>query len=94
MAIIRKELGNRRDIIVREFRKVSEHDGLAGLAFSMFCKGWRAAFRLQAERITELDMLRAGVRVSLIACRAAVQKGGEVTEEILTELIDELKGGD
>jgi len=47
----------------------------------------------QAKRIKELDMLRAGVRVSLIACRAAVQKGGEVTEEILTELIDELKGG-
>ena len=48
---------------------------------------------LQGKRIKELDMLRAGVRVSLIACRAAVQKGGEVTEEILTELIDELKGG-
>jgi len=52
---------------------------------------YRAEIIKLKERIKELDMLRAGARVSLIACRAAVQKGGEVTEEILTELIDELE---
>ena len=46
----------------------------------------------QDKRIREFDRQRAGVRISLIAARAAVVKGGEVTEEILTELIDDLEG--
>lgn len=46
--------------------------------------------RRNEKRITELDRLRASIHVSLIVASAAVVKGGEVTEELLTELIDEL----
>ena len=42
-------------------------------------------------RIAELERERAGVRVSLIAMRTAVRKGGSVSEEQLKDLIDELE---
>ena len=42
------------------------------------------------ERIKELERVRAGVRVSLIAMRTVVKKGGSVSEEQLKDLIDEL----
>ena len=44
-----------------------------------------------AKRIGELERIRAGVRVSLIAMRTAVKKGGSVSEEQLKDLIDELE---
>ena len=44
-----------------------------------------------AKRIKELERIRAGVRVSLIAMRTAVKKGGCVSEKQLKDLIDELE---
>ena len=41
--------------------------------------------------LKELERVRAGVRVSLIAMRTAVKKGGNVSEEQLKDLIDELE---
>lgn len=43
------------------------------------------------KRIKQLERTRAGVRVSLIAMRTAVKKGGSVSEEQLKNLIDELE---
>ena len=43
------------------------------------------------EDFEELERVRAGVRVSLIAMRTAVKKGGCVSEEQLKDLIDELE---
>ena len=47
--------------------------------------------REQQQRIEEIERIRAGVRVSLIAMRTAVKKGGSVSEEQLKDLIDELE---
>ena len=47
--------------------------------------------KTQGGLIKKLEQIRAGVRVSLIAMRTAVKKGGSVSEEQLKDLIDELK---
>ena len=52
MAIIKKELGNRRDIIIKEFRKFYS-DGLDGLAFSVFCRGWKAGWKEYRKQVLE-----------------------------------------
>ena len=54
MAIIKKELGNRPDIIEKAFR---EHfsDGLGGIRFDAFCHGWKAAWQ---ERQAENETLK------------------------------------
>lgn len=62
MAIIKRSLGNNRQIIIAYFRKTWT-DGLGGLAFKAFCDGWKFAWeecinqspKLRNERIAELE---------------------------------------
>lgn len=64
MAIIRRKLGNNRKIIIQKFREIRD-DGLGGLAFFMFCEGWKSAWeecinqspKLRNERIEELEAI-------------------------------------
>ena len=63
MAIIKRNLGNNSRIIAQKFREAGRGDGLGGLAFSMFCEGWKSAWeecitqspKLKNERIAELE---------------------------------------
>jgi len=61
MAIIKRKLGNRKNIIIKKFREI-RNDGLGGLAFEMFCEGWKAAWKertlVNQERIEELELAK------------------------------------
>ena len=58
MAIIKRSLGNRCDIIEKAFRK-HYTDGLGGLAFEAFRNGWTEAFR-EVNALAELKTPDAG----------------------------------
>jgi len=62
MAIIKRSLGNNRQIIIEHFRE-EWTDGLGGLAFKAFSDGWKCAWnecieqspKLKSKRIEELE---------------------------------------
>ena len=49
MAVIKRSLGNRQDIIIKRFRKIYS-DGIGGFRFRIFCEGWKAAFKEMNEQ--------------------------------------------
>ena len=93
MAIIKRSLGNNRQIIAQKFRETGREDGLGGLAFSMFCNGWKLAWEEcinQSPKLKEAENERLKLHIKSLRLRIKdadnVGDGDKITRILIVGL--------